>query len=225
MGTNPLPHRSSRGISVADVHTVNSPKENVMLDLFSLFVVPAMQAAVGWGTKRVLDATFNCCYCDERNRSTRINNIDKNGFYCPNCHKTSEQFVNVCKFTVASTGEVGQIGLDLSSRYSYERDLLLTRTAIYVPGTFLFVGLQGKPVVETNTLSNFHSGKSLGKPNDYVWNVSSNRETRAMKMKVYLADVPPSEFYGKTLCLDTHVRSRYGDLLFTERDTLIPKPF
>lgn len=196
-----------------------------MLDLFSVFVVPALQAAVGWGTKRALDATFNCCYCDERNRPTRINNIDKNGLYCPNCHKSSEQFVNVCKFTVQRTGEVGQIGLSLSDTYHYERNLGGTRTAIYVPGKFLFMGLEGKPVVETNTLSDFHTGRLLGKPNDYVWNVSRARDERPMKLKVYLKDVAPSEFYGQTLCLDTHVRSRYGDLLFTERDVLTPRAF
>jgi hypothetical protein len=188
-----------------------------MVDLFSV----ALTAAADWTVRRALEVIVRCNVCRQPNKTT-VNNGNRNHLTCRNCAKSLDQYTNACNFTVQKDGEIAHVGLDLATEHQYLKKFCWTHLkteskGIFVPGTFRFVGLKGRSVVEENFLRHFDSNAPIAQ-NDFVWTPKSNDCQYSMRLDADISDVDQTPLEGKVLCLETTVRSRFGDVLFTDRD-------
>jgi len=199
-----------------------------MIELFGMALLPSagdvvselIKGAASELGKHVLKKALgvDCTHesCDERFHA-RICNHDHNSIECPNCHRVLIQFTNVCSTTLKKSGQIAHIGVRIGPTWHHRRAISQIQIT---GGEYLFVGLSGEEIVEKNYLRDYDSGTEFSVDN-FRWRPDSDFCVKEMTLIGHSECIP--QFYkqdGRLLAIDTELRSKYNDLICTERDII-----
>lgn len=122
--------------------------------LFDMFLA----GAFNWGLGKSLDVLTKCFVCSEED-NYKIENVNYNHIECSNCHKESQQFSNVCDFTLNKmNGEIGHVLLNNTTKdFRASKEISFLNgdkiSKFSVPIQILTTGMANKPFILEANLS------------------------------------------------------------------------
>ncbi|TVL96654.1 MAG: hypothetical protein CV087_23460 [Candidatus Brocadia sp. WS118] len=187
------------------------------IDLFGM----VLSGAVSWGVGKILDVVITCDYCTEEFEE-QIANVQENYLGCPNCYTEIVQYTNACDFTVDNDGRIGHIsakflrsfseGWDPIDDYEHYPDWLFFDAAMRA------IAMQDKQIVLSGQISDYNSG-IIYTSNDSICTAESFDTVWYDDLRIPLnwTDIPEEVRDYRIFAIDLFVKSRYGDILNTDR--------